>query len=209
MIRLLALLACLLLVVPVRPAAAENTSELTEILQTLSTRAASITTISSRFTQEKRLSMFDSVLVSTGRFAYAKPDRLRWEYVTPIVEGFAISGSEGVRWSDSVERKQHFVLRQDPVMHIVAGQLLAWATFDLDRLRQEYDISCDSTAPVVLHLTPRSQDTRAVLQYLLIEFTPSQGTVARVELHEQGDDTTRIMFSDTAINQPLDPAVFR
>lgn len=208
MIRLTALLFCLLLTLPARPACAGST-DLTEVLHTLSDKAASIETISSDFTQEKHLSMFNSVIVSTGRFLYGKPDRLRWEYVAPIVEGFAISGAAGVHWTDSPTNRQQFTLRQDPVMNIVARQLLAWATFDLDRLRQEYDIACDSTAPVILRLTPRSQEARSILQYLLIEFSPSQDTVARVELQEQGDDSTRITFTGTVINQPLDAELFR
>lgn len=206
--RHLGLLFGLVLALATLPATAPA-AEPTEILNSLRSKAAGVATIVSDFKQEKRLSMFDSVLVSTGRFYFDRPDKLRWEYIDPLIEGFAISGDKGTRWTDSVENRRQFVLRQDPVMHIVAGQLLAWATFDLDRLRQEYDIALDGASPVVLRLTPRGDEARRILQCLLIEFSPSGETVARVELREQGEDFTRITFSGTVINQPLDAGLFR
>ncbi len=206
--RPLALLLGLMLTLTTLPATG-MAAELPEILDSLRSKAAGVKVIASDFKQEKRLSMFDSMLVSTGRFFFDRPDRLRWEYIAPLTEGFAISGEKGTRWTDSIENRQQFVLRQDPVMHIVAGQLLAWATFDLDRLRQEYDIALDGASPVILRLTPRGDDARRILQCLLIEFSPSGETVARVELREQGEDFTRITFSGTVTNQPLDAGLFR
>jgi len=194
--------------IAILPLTAES-RELSAVLAAISAKAAAVNTVSSGFVQEKRLSMFDTTVVSDGRFLFAKPDRLLWEYRSPMIEGFALSGDRGVRWTDAPGSRQEFSLRSDPVMNIVARQLLAWATFDLAWLEEQYSIVLENPQPVILRLTPKRQGEAEVLQYLLIEFSASEDTVRRVELHEGSGDFTRIVFTNATVNSPLDDSLFR
>lgn len=177
------------------------------VLQKLRTQATAVESISSEFSQENRLSVFEETIISSGRFLFRKPDKLRWEYLSPITEGFALEGDQGVRWTETT--RTSFSLRNDPLMNVVAKQLLAWATFDLEWLSAEYEITLEADSPVLLKLVPKNSDTALLLKHLLIEFSLSAETVQRVELHEQGGDLTRILFENPQVNTPLNDEMFR
>jgi len=57
-------------------------------------------------------------------------------------------------------------------------------------------------------LVPREEGAKEFLDYLLIRFDAGRRHVQTVEIHEPGGDFTRIRFSETLLNQPLDPALF-
>lgn len=177
------------------------------VLQKLRAQATAVESISSEFSQENQLSVFEETIISKGRFLFRKPDKLRWEYLSPITEGFALQGNQGVRWTETT--RTSFSLRSDPLMNVVARQLLAWATFDLAWLSAEYDITMEADSPVLLKLVPKGSDTAHVLKHLLIEFSSSANTVQRVELHDQSGDLTRILFKNPQVNTPLDDGMFR
>jgi outer membrane lipoprotein-sorting protein len=179
------------------------------VLSRLGSKAAGIETISSSFTQEKRLCVFNETVVSSGRFLFSKPDRLRWEYSAPMAEGFALLGDTGLRWTEMSPTPARFSLRDDPFMNVIARQLLAWATFDLRWLSGEYDISLAGSSPVTLKLTPKRRDVATVLDHLLIEFSPAEDTVRRVEIHDRDGDFTRIIFENATVNAPLADDLFR
>ncbi|MGE4441646.1 MAG: outer membrane lipoprotein carrier protein LolA [Desulfomicrobium sp.] len=187
--------------------ASADPRDIDAVLQELRVQATAVESISSEFSQESHLSVFEETIVSNGRFLFHKPDKLRWEYLHPITEGFALNGDQGVRWTETT--KTAFSLRSDPLMNIVARQLLAWAIFDLEWLSAEFDIALAGKSPVVLKLVPKDPDTSLVLKHLLIEFSVSSNTVQRVEIHDQSGDLTRILFKNPHVNIPLGNEMFR
>lgn len=187
--------------------ASADLRDIDTVLQKLRERAIAVESISSEFSQESHLSVFEETIISSGRFLFRKPDKLRWEYLSPTTEGFALEGDQGVRWTETT--RTSFSLRSDPLMNVVARQLLAWATFDLAWLSAEYFITLEADSPVLLKLVPKGSDTALVLKHLLIEFSLSSTTVQRVELHEQDGDLTRILFENPQVNTPLDDGMFR
>ncbi len=187
---------------------AEPTAELDRVLSALERSAAGIETLASDFTQEKHLEIFRETLVSTGRFYFAKPDKLRWETTAPVTSGFLLNGSGGKRWHQRAGTPVPFDLGREPGMKLIAEQLLAWARVDLDWLRSHYAMTLVEEHPVALRLIPRQEGARDFLDHLLIRFDTEGRHVASVEVHEAGGDRTLIHFSATLLNQPLDPSLF-
>ncbi len=125
-----------------------------EVLARLARNAAGIETLQGRVLQEKRLEMFKDTVSSRGRFAYRRPDRLRWELTDPVVTGFVLTGSSGRRWHGLTGKTEAFTLESDPMMRVVAGQILASVRADFSPLQKEYRISVASESPVTLLLEP-------------------------------------------------------
>ena len=198
--------ALLLLAVPAG-AVADQPADLDAVLAGLSRAAAGIRTLSSDFVQEKYLAIFKDALVSKGRFYYQKPDRLRWELQSPLVSGFALNGDRGRRWHGKDGKSESFDIRNDPVMKVVAEQLLAWARPDFPWLRAHYRMSLLGTAPVTLRLEPLFE-TGGMIDHLLIVFAADGSHVARVEIHDQDGDYTRLNFTHTVVNAQLAPDLF-
>lgn len=123
------LLAALFLVLPFM--AGTNVSHAADFLMDLKAKAEKVTSIQSRFTQEKHLSMFDEVLISEGSFAFQRPSSLRWEYTTPFKAGFLLTGNTGIEWDEAAQTKREFSLKSSPIMAMVAQQIMAWTTLIL------------------------------------------------------------------------------
>lgn len=200
MIRVLLIAFCLLL-----PGHAHADNAL---LETIRTKARTIESIASDFTQEKHLEMFDEVLISQGHFAFSRPDRLRWEYTAPFKAGFLLKGDKGTEWDDATGEQRDFTLSSSPAMGMIARQIMAWTTFDIDWLKSRYAIRRIHTSPLVLELKPQGETAKEFLAHLLVEFTPDGRAISQLELHETDGDFTRIFFTDQAINAPLSRNLF-
>lgn len=178
------------------------------LFSSLEQTAGGVNTLSSDFVQEKHLSMFKTVMSSKGRFYFSKPDRLRWELVTPVASGFVLKGEKGKRWHQRTGRTENFQISQEPVMKLVSDQLFAWARADFGWLKREYRITVLNEAPAALRLEPRSAATAGFLNHLLINFSADGRYVKSVEVHEKDGDFTRIKFINTLVNKPLQADLF-
>lgn len=186
--------------------ATAGAAEVESVLTHLEGVAAGVKSLSSDFVQEKHLAMFDEVMTSKGRFLFVKPDRLRWELLEPVKSGFVLKGNEGRRWSDRSGRTEPFDLAREPVMKLVAEQLLSWARADFAKLRQEYRISLVREKPVQLRLDPLAKG--GTLDYLLITFATNETHVESVEIHDKDGDFTRIRFLAATVNGPIAKELF-
>lgn len=205
------LLICALLMVvgPGGRALAETPLTLPEVLAQLKQEAARTETLQGHFVQEKTLVMFDQTLRSEGVLYYQAPDHLRWELLTPTASGFIIQGSRGVNWNSVSGRVQRFSVEDDPVMGMIAGQLLAWTRMDMDWLEQRYRLELVATSPVTLHLYPRDVAEAGFITRIRVTFASRLEHVTEVLMEEQQGDSTRLHFVETKRNQPLADGIFR
>jgi outer membrane lipoprotein-sorting protein len=199
--RLAALLLSLLTVAG--PSGAATTDE---VLARLARNAAGIQTLQARIVQEKRLEMFQDTVTSRGRFAYRRPDRLRWELTEPVATGFVVAGSSGRRWHGLTGRTEPFELERDPMMKVVAGQLLGWARADFGAMQREFRIAVASELPITLQLEPLAAGT--FVARVTMVFAKSGDHVESVTIEEKGGDRTVIRFTDVQVNQPLPDGLF-
>lgn len=178
------------------------------ILAHLAKRAQQTYTIQSDFVQEKHLAAFNETLASQGYFVFQRPDSLRWEYRKPSRSGFIVRGKKGWRWDTSVGFRQTFDITTTPEMEAVAGQIIAWTTFDLDWLRSRYSIEVMETEPLALRLLPTGKAIKEFLKYMLVRFATGGNTVEVIELHETDGDWTRITFISPRLNEILAAPLF-
>jgi outer membrane lipoprotein-sorting protein len=193
----------LLLLLVLLPLAGRAEERLPQLLQELKQAASQTRTLQSDFVQEKHLQLFAETLRSEGRFIYQQPDWLRWELLTPVASGFVLRGERGERWNGLSRELTAFSVERDPMMAIVAQQLLAWARVDLDWLQQHYQLTLLSEDPVRLQLTPLAPGEAQLISGLQIEFAPDRRSVVEVLMQEQWGDFTRLRFSNVQINTEL------
>lgn len=191
----------------VSPCLAEQT-DISKLLAELKSAAAETEALSSRFVQEKNLSIFSEKLRSQGRFVFQRPDRLRWELLTPVASGFVLQGAEGERWNSLSREKSRFSVESDPIMGMIAQQLLAWARVDIDWLETRYQLELQSCEPVSLRLYPRDPGEADFIDYLQIRFASDRRHVAEVLMVEKEGDSTLLTFSDVKINTELPADTF-
>lgn len=177
-----------------------------EVLSILQERTKNLMTLHSTFTQETNIPMFSRPVVSHGRLLFQKPDSLRWEYLSPLREGFVIVGGKGFRWEE--DARSAFSAGKDPVATLIAGQLLAWIRFDVAQIEREYHIEALSADPISLKMTPISKDMGSVITSITITFS-AEGAASSVRLAEGQGGTTTITFTGTVLNAVLNSKDFR
>ncbi|CAK7039155.1 MAG: Outer-membrane lipoprotein carrier protein [Desulfovibrio sp.] len=178
------------------PAAAES------VIDSLQKKNAALTSFSCAFTQETRIPLFDSPVISEGRMAFMRPDGLRWEYVSPMREGFAVQGGKGLRWREGAAAQEVASVTDDPLLAMIARELVTWVTLDMDRIEKQYTVTVTETDPPTFHLVPKQRETRSVLASLTIVFA-SSGLARSVTIAETQGGETGIRFADGVINRPV------
>jgi outer membrane lipoprotein-sorting protein len=176
-------------------------------LAALREKAASVRTMRSAFTQETLIPMFARPMRSQGRLLFKRPNYLRWEYSSPMKEGFSLKGGSGVRWEDDGLKRAAFTVENDPLAGIIARQLLDWIAFDLAAISGEYGIELLKETPLVLRMTPLRADALKAVAGIVITFS-AEGPASLVEIEEAGGGRTSIAFEDTIINGPLEDREF-
>ncbi len=174
----------------------------------ISEKAASVSSIQSRFKQEKHLSIFREMVESTGLFSFAKPDKLRWEMTTPIKTGFVINGGEGRKWHELIEGEEHFSVERDPVVKAVSDQLMSWATADFEKLDTMYTMELLTQSPVTFRMTPIKGGLGGAITSIDITFSADNNYVTEVLVNEDGGDFTRITFAGVRINAEIAKGTF-
>jgi len=198
------LLAGLLFVVAAGPLHAAGTTD--EVLARLAGAAVGIETAQGRLRQEKRLEMFKDTVVSKGKFAYRRPDQLRWELTEPVATGFAITGPTGRRWHGLSGKTEPFTLANDPMMRVVASQILASVRADFTPLLKEYRISVATESPVTLVLEPLVANP--FVERVTVTFSKGAAHVESVAVREKGGDQTTFSFTDVEVNRPIPDGTF-
>lgn len=149
------------------------------------------------FRQTKRVALLTDPLVSTGRFGFERPDRVRWEMVTPEPLIVEIAGS---------------TLRAGPpgaVADVDAGPAVGLFR-DLGGIftgasdyagEQRFTLAAGTSGPWSFVLTPRDPSVARVIRGIEIELDPASGGPRRVAITESGGDRTEIELLDVVVER--------
>lgn len=189
---------------PLKESLKGKAGALARIEKTVST----IHAVASEFRQERRLAMLKEPVVSSGRFYYEKPDKLRWEFMSPDPSGFLVNGKFAKQWKGKNNPPEAFDLQQNQVIRLIVDQLLAWTKADFAWIEQRYVISVAKEDPIVLKLVPRSSKEKKYIDHILISFEADTHYTNAVDIIEKGGDSTRLTFFNMIINNSPQKELF-
>ena len=164
--------------------------------------------VASEFRQERRLAMLKEPVISSGRFNYEKPDKLRWEFLSPDPSGFLVNGKLAKHWKGKNNPPEAFDLQQNPVIRLIVDQLLAWTKADFAWIEQRYTVSVVKEDPISLKLVPRSSKEKKYIDHILVSFEAETDYSNAVDIIEKGGDSTRIRFFNMIINNSPQKELF-
>lgn len=179
-----------------------------EMLDRLQEIHAGINSVSGSFTQEKHLAMFEESLVSRGNFAIARPGKIYWAYEYPMDFGFSSDGETVRRWSEESVKSEAVPLARDPVLSVVADQMLAWSTMDTEALKQNFSITLLDSIPLSLKLVPVRKQLASIIRAVKIDFDDRERHISCITILEQDQDKTVISFEKVRLNQDLPAGLF-
>ncbi len=199
-----AFIAISILLLPSSPALTKDLS-LEELLLDIRKKSSALTALSCDFTQERSLALFNKPIVFQGQLALIRPDKLRWEFISPVPSVLIFNGDKGIRCNDN-DKPVKFDLANDPVMKMVAEQLWTWLDGDYSRLEKEYAIK--KTGDSAILVTPENQKTSNLIKNISIVFDGQNRQPKSVAILEPGGDKTLITFNDYQLSPTLPDTTF-
>ncbi|WP_457577893.1 LolA family protein [Desulfomarina sp.] len=179
--------------------------DLQPFLEKIQKKANLARSFSADFTQEKILTLFARPVHFKGKLYIVRPDRLRWEFISPVPSALIFRGEEGLKCSDGTP-PHHFNLAEDPVMKVVADQLWLWLGGDYMKMADHFTLR--KTGNSTLKVIPVDKNIADFISSVTIVFDEKTLQPRKVEITEAGGDLTRIVFYRTVINGRLDEKLF-
>ena len=208
--RMVNLLACLVRLAPPimlwgillvvgssQPLVAAESEDLRNFLAEIQAASEKVRSFSSEFVQERRLALFAEPVIFHGSLTVVRPDRLRWEFTSPLPSVLIFRGEQGIRCSDKAP-PTHFDLGTDPIMRTVAEKLWLWLGGDYSRLNALYFM--EKSGPSALRITPKDHRVSDYISSITITFDTTSRQPEKVEIADPGGDTTIISFKAYALN---------
>ena len=195
----------LLAVHSTQPASAAEADELSSFLAEIQAASDQVRSFSSEFVQERRLALFAEPVLFHGSLTVVRPDRLRWEFTSPVPSVLIFSGERGMRCNDNAP-PVNFDLGSDPVMRTVAEQLWLWLGGDYSRLNDLYRM--EKSGPSSLRITPKDGAVSEYVSAVTITFNKTSRQPEKVEIADPGGDTTIITFRSYVMNSNTPDILF-
>lgn len=178
-----------------------------KMIEQVCAAAGKMQTLQCDFRQEKRLSLLETNMVSTGRMYYKGGKALKWEYVSPYAYTFLLNGdkvmlgSQGKTDVIQVNSSKTFKQIARIMMHSITGKCLSdTEDFHVTMLVEGKEW--------VAELIPRQKELAQLFARIRLHIDPKSQTATEVELTEKSGDLTRITMTNIKKNTPLDDALF-
>ncbi|MBU0483428.1 MAG: outer membrane lipoprotein carrier protein LolA [Proteobacteria bacterium] len=190
---------------PVLAVAEEGATDLESFLQKIELNSASINSFSCDFIQVRHLAIFPQPVKFSGRLTLSRPDRLRWEFITPLPSVLVLNGKKGLKCNDRGPVLE-FDLALDPVMRVVAAQLWAWTSGSYRELQDDFDFELLPGPSLVF--APVQKGAASFIGKIKVVFDPEFLQPLEVEITEPGGDRTALFFSGYQRNIDLPATLF-
>lgn len=181
--------------------ASDNPHTKNKLITEIRDKSSALKSLSSDFTQTKKLSLFKQPIIFQGKLALTRPDKLRWEFTDPLPSVLIFNGNSGMRCTEG-HAPATFNLQSDPVMQMVAEQLWIWLEGDYTKLEKDYLIA--QTGISTLRITPLAEQTATIIEAITLIFDETSRQPNSVTIAEPAGDITIIDFSEHDL-EPLLP----
>lgn len=170
--------------------------------------SAGISTISADFVQKKFMKILSKPLVSEGKFYYAAPDSIRWEYTKPI-RSVVISGKGSTkRYIASGGKLIEDKTGGAQAMKIVLDEVAGWMSGKFDS-NPSFTATLQEGLNTVITMTPVGKSMAGMIEKIEITVSRKDTSIKSVRIIESANAETRIEFTHVVINKEITPSVFQ
>ncbi|HUN54336.1 MAG TPA: outer membrane lipoprotein carrier protein LolA [Smithella sp.] len=180
----------------------------TNAFEKLRKESANLKTLQANFEQKKSMKILSRPLVSEGRFYYAAPDSIRWEYVKPVRSIVIAHNNSTKRYIDSDGKMVENKMGGAQAMNIVLNEITGWIN---GRFVQNLSFTAviHEGTNTMITLTPVGQGMAGFIKKIEIVLSGKAATVKSVKIIEDADSFTQINFKNVEINNTINPSVFQ
>ena len=166
-------------------------------------RFPGLKTLRAEFTDRKRIALLEEPLVSSGRIAYQRPDRIRQVTERPAHQTIVIAGSRVTVVQHDLGREESLDLGTNAVAKAVVGNILLVLGGRLDELSRQYRCTGTEEEDLVrLRLVPLKEPMSTVIREMDVVIAPD-AKIRQVTLHEVGGDSSEMTFTNVVTDKPF------
>jgi outer membrane lipoprotein-sorting protein len=187
------------------PAAQGNT--LDQVIRKIQQQQKQTTSLQADFKQEKVLALLAKPDVSTGQFAFAKPNQVRWSYAAPKRVEMLITGGVMTTYFPDLNKAERLEVKrfEDRIFKYMG------ATGAIDELGRYFDFTFSDKASspfYLLDLTPKTKVIARRAQRIKIWIDKKTYIPSKFEYVEGDGDITRYEFTNIRLNEQIPPGKF-
>lgn len=157
-------------------------------------------TMTANFSQTLRSEDGELLQESKGQFFLQKPGKFRWNYVHPYPQEI-VSDGENI-WIYDVDLQQVTVQKQSAILTNTPMALIQ----DKITVNSAFDIKVIDKKDGIYHLLLTSKSESSDFKNIILGV--NEHGLQFMQLHDQFDQSTDIVFSDSKINQDIDASLF-
>ena len=162
--------------------------------------------IQSDFAQEKAMEYLNVAIKSSGKFWYAKPNKVRWEYIVPY--DYIIIMNNGKLTTVSGNNKNDIDLSGNEVFKQINNLMSGMVTGNLfDSLDYKTDIY-ENDVQYLIKLEPIDNFIAEIIPYIEIYIDKEKAVASKIKLYESDSNYTIISFTNIRINESLKKDIF-
>lgn len=176
-----------------------------DALKSVKDARAGLTSLSSKFTQVRRVGLLADEVKSSGELTLVMPDQLRWELFAPDDIVYWVT-SKGVAYKSKSSTK---------AAHAPAGafgsllpDLIGFLGGDLTPLKARYDFTAtsESDGSVTVVARPTADKIKEALKKLTMRTNVERWGISKVVIEEPKGDSSTITFEANQKNPKVDAA---
>lgn len=152
-----------------------------------------VSQISGTFTQQKKLEFLNEPVVSDGRFYFAKPGSLTWEYVSPAPSGLKVENGKATVWNGPPGARVTQPGAMSRAAKMMADQVMMWMNFKPREILAMYDVRVMGESPLTFEVVPKREGLRKYLKSITVVLGDDIRVVRNVIL-EESEATTTLTF---------------
>ena len=157
------------------------------------------------FNQVKSISLMNSLLKSSGKFYYSKPEYLLWDQEEPSIYKFKLKGNkveltQGNSTQVISSNNPQVVHFKNFILSTINGSI-----FDSDQFDSEFIRNGDQ---MEINLIPKNKMLKKRVSSLFLRFDYEQSLLQFLRINEVGGDYTEITFTNQKLNSITDTKIF-
>jgi outer membrane lipoprotein carrier protein len=181
----------------------------TTVLDVWLERQATVSSLDSSFTQQRKLPSLKEPVTTAGRISFAKPDKFRWQLGEPM-QTLAVSDGTTVTLIEEAEKSARQIPKDAP--QAARFSLLSGKAFESkEAFYQSFDI-IESRVSAGIHqftLKPKDRRMRSNVPWVFIDIDPVKKELRAMELEMQDKSRIRTVFVNPRINSKLPDSLFK
>jgi outer membrane lipoprotein-sorting protein len=186
---------------------ADETNDLSHALAIWHEHLSGVTSVSSRFVQEKKMALFKEPLRMEGKMTADHAGHFAWEIFSPMRYKLLVNGDQISQWDEETGRVQVLSRRKNPVVDVIYEQMSAWMSGSISTLTNSYSARLISSKPMAFEFIPlESTAMRSYIQKIVLRLRDDKQYLSHIEIVDGSGDETSISFVDTQLNTTIDPA---